>query len=60
VGLLDVVERSGERVVTGSCPLYLPIDRWGFSVLMTGSTERAYYAPNLVNVDAVFKDSLGA
>jgi len=59
-GLLDVVERSGGRVVVGSCPLYLPIDRWGFRVLMTDSARVAYYAPNLVDVDVVLKDALGA
>jgi len=59
-GLLDVIERPSGRAVVGFCPLYLPIDRWGFRVLMTDFARVAYYAPNLVDVDVVLEDALGA
>jgi len=57
MGIVNLIEKTGGKVIADACPLYFPVERWGFKTLMTDSAKMAYYAPGLLKMDVIFKNT---
>lgn len=57
MGIIDVIEDAGGKVISDACFLYFPLEKWGFKTMMTDSAKMAYYAPGLTAMDVIFKDT---
>ena len=57
MGIVQLIEKAGGKVIADSCLLYFPIEQWGFKTLMTDSAKMAYYAPGLTKMDVIFKST---
>lgn len=54
MGYLDIIESSGAKVLTDTCMLVSPTNKYGFEVLMTDSGKCAYYAPSLCETEVIY------
>lgn len=59
MGIVDLIERAGGKVITDACILYFPLEQWSFRTLMTDSAKMAYCTPGLTKMDVLFKNTEG-
>ena len=57
MGIVNLIEKTGGKVIADACLLYFPVERWGFKTLMTDSAKMAYYAPGLLKMGVIFKNT---
>jgi predicted aconitase len=53
-GWIDILERSGVKLVVDTCTYYSPAVRGARGRVMTNAAKWAYYAPGLLGVEVVF------
>jgi predicted aconitase len=53
-GWIDVLERSGVKIVVDTCTYYSPAVRGARGRVMTNAAKWAYYAPGMLGVEVVF------
>lgn len=54
MGYVEAIERSGGRVMVGTCLNNCPMSEWGFKRLATDSGKFAYYTPTTVGTKCCF------
>jgi len=54
MGYIDVIERAGGRIMTGTCLNNCPLSSWNFRYLVTDSGKFAYYTPTTVGTECYF------
>jgi len=57
MGIVDLIEKAGGKVIADACVLYFPPERWSFKTLMTDSAKMAYYTSGLTKMDVIFENT---
>jgi len=57
MGIINLIEKAGGKVIADACMLYFPLERWGFRTLMTDSVKMAYYASGLTKMNVILKNT---
>ena len=59
MGYVQMLKRSGVKVLADTCPLHIPLRRWSFHIMATDSAKMAHYAPSILDMQVVFADAKG-